>query len=417
MCPQFGFLVPIFYRPRRIGIVSYVMAVCFLVLSSAVLGEASGTKGGDVPSGAWGPFEKAVISPGDRNIGRNLAPVAADLDGDGVAELYVGAYGKRMIALASTGSGYSSSGVSRNPLDAVTMSYESDTPCVALADIDNDGDTDAVWFDFRPMDNRISPVYLNQMVCLKNQGTPMAPDFQMVPEEENPFAGISSEWQGTPAFGDFDGDGDLDLVFGDRSGTFRYCRNLLVEEGLSYYAEMMGRLNPFFGIDVGDNSSPAVLDFDGDGDLDVVSGEIRGGLRWIENTTPADGPLAFELKDSAHCPFASLSVGVASMPAVLDVDGDTDPDIVVGSSQGRLMVLANPRLRPEPCFRPEPSQQVTRLADSSHPSPSGRVLSGAAGGESAELSDAVHALKILAGAMVDALGPQAVEGASGIDCE
>ncbi|WP_180145951.1 FG-GAP repeat domain-containing protein [Desulfoluna butyratoxydans] len=350
---------------------------------------------GEEPDAApisWDRFSDTIIPSCSRNLGRNLSPTAADLNGDGRAELYVGAYGKRVMALACSAMGGGASGVTANPLDAVTMSYESDTPCVALADIDNDGDNDAVWFDFRPMDNRMSSVYLNRMVFLKNQGSPVAPDFQIVSEEENPFAGISSEWQGTPAFGDFDGDGDADLIFGDRSGTFRYCRNLLVEEGGAVYAEMMGRLNPFFGIDVGDNSSPAVLDVDGDGDLDVVSGEIRGGLRWIENITASGGPLTFELREPSRCPFAALSVGIATMPAVLDLDGDTDLDIVVGSSQGRLAFLENPFLQPE-----SPPLQVKSAAPKDHQ-------------ENVDLSDALLALKTLGGALAKALDPKTGQG-------
>lgn len=274
--------------------------------------------------------------------GRNLAPVAADLDGDGVPELYVGTHGKRMVALNYAGEEGPS-----NPLDAVTMSYETDTPCVALADVDGDGDNDAVWFDFRPVIRELATTYSNEMVCLINQGTPCAPDFQMVEESENPFAGISSEWQGTPVFADFDRDGDADLLFGDRDGTFRYCRNLLVEEGRCVFAEMMGTLNPFNGIDVGDYSSPAVMDIEGDGDLDVVSGELHGGLRWIENTTGPESALTFHLTEPARDPFAFFPTGIVSMPAVMDIDNDGDADLVVGNSDGHLTLLINQAPLPE----------------------------------------------------------------------
>lgn len=373
-----------------------------LSLSAFLFGFAGGAACSEAPRAPCLTF--AILAGSEapyaaQGLGRNLAPVAADLDGDGLSELYVGAYGKRMVALTPAGTRpFFSVGVV-NPLDVVTMSYERDTPCVALADIDGDGDNDVVWFDFRPLGNRVSTVYLNHLVYLKNVGTPQFPDFQMVPDEENPFAGILAEWQGTPAFGDFDGDGDLDLLFGDRSGTFRYCRNLLIEEGALGYAEMMGRLNPFSGIDVGDNSSPAVLDVDGDGDLDVVSGEIRGGLRWIENMTPPGGPLAFALRAPDASPFASCSTGIASMPAVCDLDGDTDPDLVVGSSDGRLTFFANQRLQPRKA--PAVAYNDAPSASPNHGAPLQGDLNG---DETVDLADAVFALKILGGTFVNALG-------------
>lgn len=411
MCPPFCSPVPADYPKSQAW---SVQGEWFFVILSLVacLVVASGVAAGSEAPGAPCPdftiLTGAEAPVAARGVGRNLAPVAADLDGDGLAELYVGAYGKRMVALVPTESGSFFSAGAVNPLDAVTMSYESDTPCVALADIDGDGDNDAVWFDFRPVGSRISPVYLNQLVFLKNEGSPQLPDFQMVPDEENPFAGVLAEWQGTPAFGDFDADGDLDLLFGDRSGTFRYCRNLLTEEGFLVYAEMMGSLNPFAGIDVGDNSSPALLDVDGDGDLDVVSGEIHGGLRWIENTTSPGGPLAFALRAKDASPFASLSTGVASMPAVLDFDGDTDPDLVVGSSDGRLTFLANQRLEP-----PE-TLTASQRDDATLSQKSGAPLQGDLNGdESVDLADAVFALKTLAGTFVNALGARDAEGNRG----
>ena len=348
-----------------------------------------------------------VAQPGNPltslRLGRNLSPVAGDLNGDGQIELYVGAYGERMEMYSQEDHAFSHLSAIPNPLDSVTMSYERDTPCVALADMDNDGDADAVWFDFRPVATDVSEIYLNGIVFLKNVGTSSVPEFQMVEGKANPFAGISSEWQGTPVFGDFDRDGDADLLFGDRSGQFRYCRNLLVEEGHLVYAEMMGRLNPFAGIDVGGNSSPAVIDIDGDGDLDVISGEIRGRLRWIENVTPSGGAPRFVLKKLSSGPFASFNAGIASMPTVLDVDGDTDMDVVVGNGDGHFTILANQQY------------QSKRVTSDGFPIVSveraGNVDGDLNGDAVVDVQDGYVALKALAGALMGVLNPGLDDGA------
>jgi hypothetical protein len=80
---------------------------------------------------------------------------------------------------------------------------------------------------------------------------------------------------------DWDGDGHLDLVVGNFAGTFYLFRGRGKGEFLPLPEEIKAGDGPLKI--AGHHSDPFVVDWDGDGDLDLLSGSSEGGVQWAEN--------------------------------------------------------------------------------------------------------------------------------------
>src|SRR4051794_12295019 len=80
---------------------------------------------------------------------------------------------------------------------------------------------------------------------------------------------------------DWDGDGHLDLIVGNFAGTFYWFKGL-GKGRFQPKPEMLMTGGSPLRID-GAHSDPFVIDWDGDGDLDLVSGSSNGGVQWAEN--------------------------------------------------------------------------------------------------------------------------------------
>jgi hypothetical protein len=132
-----------------------------------------------------------------------------------------------------------------------------------------------------------------------------------------------------PALGDLDGDGDLDLMVGESSGWLNYYRNTGTRERPAFTLVS----DEYAGIKVGRRSAPLLLDLDRDGDLDLMVGSELGGLALFRNLGTRSAP-RFE-RDTIPLP----EVPALAAPAAGDFDGDGDLDLVVGNVGGGLVYL------------------------------------------------------------------------------
>ena len=87
---------------------------------------------------------------------------------------------------------------------------------------------------------------------------------------------------------DWDGDGHLDLVVGNFPGTFYLFKGQGNGKFLPKPEEIKAGDRPL-KIE-GHHSDPFVIDWDGDGDLDILSGSSEGGVQWAENRAGTGKP-------------------------------------------------------------------------------------------------------------------------------
>jgi Ca2+-binding RTX toxin-like protein len=192
----------------------------------------------------------------------------------------------------------------------------------------------------------IVSVYGDGFHVLRNNGTAQAADFA-----DEGSASISVGNAAGLTLMDYDGDGWLDLIVGGYDGTLK----LFLGDFAENFVEQTGVDNPFAGIDVYGGASPGLADLDGDGFLDIVVAD--GGGRFDYFAGSAGG---FIQQTGANNPLDSFrSYGGMQSVSFADVDGDGDLDFIAGNGEFSASLYVNTGTAGAPSFSPTTSSFYT----------------------------------------------------------
>ena len=256
------------------------------------------------------------------DIGGESAPSFVDIDNDGDSDLIIGSANptvffyenrvqneKRVLWNRST-----------NLFKFHKLIVTGNRASIAVGDLDADGDDDLIVGE--------KTGNLNYYI---NQGDKNNPDWVLKTEELIFMTGIENS---SPTLGDLDGDGDLDLLVGEKRGQIVFIENI----GSPEKAEWELKEKTYFQIDVGSNSVPYLADIDQDGDLDLLIGNYAGRIIQYINNGDKSNPM-FVLSSTR---FANTKMAKNAAPSLFDWNEDTFYDLIVGGDEGKIQLILAP---------------------------------------------------------------------------
>ncbi|MGB0806929.1 MAG: T9SS type A sorting domain-containing protein [Salibacteraceae bacterium] len=176
--------------------------------------------------------------------------------------------------------------------------------------------------------------YKSQIAYYKNIGTATEPEYKLI-TRDLANVGARDLTRISPAFADLDGDGDNDMLFGEVNGNLNYYENTApIGDEANFVLKADTFMNQNFGV----HASPFIMDVDKDGLLDLMVGQKNGNIRLYLNQGTASAPLYNKsVTDTLGGVFNyEPTYENNAVPYVGTIEGDTNNILIVGTYNGWL---------------------------------------------------------------------------------
>nr|WP_129732756.1 VCBS repeat-containing protein [Parabacteroides goldsteinii] len=219
-------------------------------------------------------------------------------------------------------------------------------PCPMMFDFDGDGDQDIICGEF-----------VDKLTWYENIGTREKPVFTegRYLENDKGLIKITLEMF-VPVAIDFDGDGHVDILAGEEDGRIAFIKNTgKVKDCMPVFESPVYLKQKADNLKFGALVTPYSIDWDGDGDEDLIVGNSAGDLAFIENLTGGENPvwaapIFFKANNEKIRIMAGENGSIQgpceakwgyTVPTVADWDCDGRPDIIINSIWGEILWYKN----------------------------------------------------------------------------
>ncbi len=198
-----------------------------------------------------------------------------------------------------------------------------------MADIDNDGDLDLL----------VGDDYGNIKLFLRD-GDELSFEENLQADGED----LDVVERATPRLVDWDLDDDLDLIVGSSTGlVFLFINTGNAEEYEFTEGEFISAGDE--EIWLGSETCPAFGDLDGDGNRDLLVGSVWGELWFYPNTGENDDPEfgeGVQIQEQTEEDTSAIWLGQYTRPVLVDWEGDGDLDILTGLVDPEIRLFIDP---------------------------------------------------------------------------
>jgi len=299
----------------------------------------------------------SMMRNAERHAGSTV--FANDMDGDGDIDLLIGDVGYSGLLMLENGKADQSLPLNKMiknhlnfPVNDKAVEVKQ-MPAVFFIDIDADGIKDLIC---SPTDKDLVDTFqnLNQLWYYKNYGSDSNFNMKFVKDDFLQENMIDLGGATSPAFFDYDADGDPDLFIATK-GSFH--QSFYKKDKVFYFENTGNADTAVFELKDDDFlylSSKGYIDLtlnfgdvDGDDDADLIMGQQNGYLVFYENTAGPGNPAAFSFISNT---YKNVKVTNNSVPFIFDIDKDGLNDLLLGQKRGKLSYFKNTGTKINPEF-------------------------------------------------------------------
>jgi len=188
-------------------------------------------------------------------------------------------------------------------------------------------------------DELVVRVENGNLLVFDYNGNSSNPSFVYSSSKTNSLQFDERKFNQAPFLVDIDGDNDTDLVSGQEDGESTFFQNNGNYTHTSFL-QVVGSENYFDEIDIGNFNKPHFMDIDSDSDFDIIIGREEGVLVLFENVGNSTHPSFSKIRGSSN-PLNGIDVGDHGTPFLNDIDNDGDLDLIVADSERSFNFFEN----------------------------------------------------------------------------